>query len=113
MAPRINQLSPHTHSGEREPLSWQHVTSALQMHLAISNKCILNQDLLMSCVGGPQQKPLMWLVTESSATQNNTYYIFEYVLMHSCVHLCNVAAGNYGVHFNLFIYILYIALHTG
>ena len=52
MAPR-DKPAITTHSGESH---WQHVSSA--HHLAISNKCI--QHLPVSCVGGPQQKPLRW-----------------------------------------------------
>ena len=47
-APRINQLSPHTHTLRGEPLSWQqHVTNLLGvLHLTVSNKCILQTQHL-------------------------------------------------------------------
>ena len=64
MAPRINQLSPHTLEGE--PLSWQHVPSARRITSLIN--AYSTQPQPVSCVGGPQQKPLMWRAAESTAT---------------------------------------------
>ena len=61
MAPRINQLSTHTRGGAT-------VTAACNISSA-NTTCspinILNYHLPVSCVGGPQGRPLRWRVARS------------------------------------------------
>ena len=59
MAPRINQISTHTHTLEEEPLSWQFVPPARRIPSALNSNKHLQQHRPVSCVGGPQ---LRWRV---------------------------------------------------
>ena len=62
MAPRINQLSPHRHSGERATVMAACTICSAATNLPFPINRFLFKYLPVSCVGGPQQKPLMWHV---------------------------------------------------
>ena len=64
MAPRINQ--PSTHILEEEPLSWQLYHQLGEYHLPETPNKHLVLHLPVSCVGGPQEKPLRWRVVRTN-----------------------------------------------
>ena len=65
MAPRINQ--PSTHTLEKEPQPYHH-----------------EQHLPVSCVGGPQRKPLRWRVDRTNpATQIFISYFYNCISPHT------------------------------
>ena len=70
MAPRINQ--PSTHTLEEEPQPWQLYHQLGENHQPETPNKHLELHLPLSCVGGPQRKPLRWRVVRANpATYGN------------------------------------------